>query len=72
MSLNYICFRQFGPYGAAIGNVIGCSLGTIVWYSILQRSIGVEYNNIWKYVVDTYKTIFTKLSLAVKLKQVQV
>jgi lipopolysaccharide exporter len=62
-ALNYLCFKQFGPYGAAIGNVIGCVLGTIVWYSILQRSIDVKYSNIAKYVVETYKTVYSKLIL---------
>jgi lipopolysaccharide exporter len=69
--LNYICFIQFGPYGAAIGNVIGCVLGTIVWYSILKKSIGVDFNNIWKYILDTIKTILEKIALLVKAKQVQ-
>jgi O-antigen/teichoic acid export membrane protein len=59
--LNYVCFVQFGAYGAAIGNVIGCVLGTIVWYSILQKSIKVEYGNIAKNILETYKTIYSKL-----------
>lgn len=71
-SLNYLCFLQFGVYGAAIGNVIGCFLGTIVWYSILQKSIGVRFGNIWIYIIDTYKTIFSKINLVLKAKQVQV
>jgi len=61
--LNYICFIQFGPYGAAIGNVIGCVLGTIVWYSILQKSIEIKYLNIARYIVETYKTVYSKLLL---------
>lgn len=61
--LNYLCFMQFGPYGAAIGNVIGTVLGTIVWYSILQKSIEVKYVNIVKNIVDTYKIIYSKLIL---------
>jgi O-antigen/teichoic acid export membrane protein len=69
--LNYICFIQFGPYGAAIGNVIGCVLGTIVWYNILKKSIGVNFNNIWKYILDTIKTIMEKLAILFKAKQVQ-
>ena len=71
-SLNYLCFLQFGVYGAAIGNVIGCFLGTIVWYSILQKSIGVRFGNIWIYIIDTYKTIFSRINLVLKAKQVQV
>jgi O-antigen/teichoic acid export membrane protein len=66
--LNFICFQQFGAYGAAIGNVIGCVLGTIVWYSILQKSIDVRYANIGKYIVETYKTVYSKLILIKDLK----
>jgi lipopolysaccharide exporter len=69
--LNYLCFIQFGPYGAAIGNVIGTVLGTIVWYNILKKSIGVNFSNIWKYILDTIKTIMEKIALLVKAKQVQ-
>jgi O-antigen/teichoic acid export membrane protein len=61
--LNYLCFVQFGPYGAAIGNVFGCLLGTIVWYAILQRSIDIKYIHIMKHIIETYKTIYTKLIL---------
>lgn len=66
-ALNYMCFVEFGAYGAAIGNVIGCVMGTIVWYSILQRSIEVNYSNIFKYIIDTYKTIYSKAILIKKL-----
>jgi O-antigen/teichoic acid export membrane protein len=68
-SLNYLCFTQFGAYGAAIGNVISCVLGMIVWYSILQKSIDVRYTNIAKHVVGTYKTIYSKAILLKKIKQ---
>lgn len=61
--LNYLCFVQFGPYGAAIGNVFGCLLGTIVWYAILQRSIDIKHIHIIKYIIETYKTIYSKLIL---------
>jgi lipopolysaccharide exporter len=67
--LNYLCFIQFGPYGAAIGNVIGCVLGMIVWYSVLQKTINVKYTNIMRYAGDTYRTFFSKLTLIKNLKQ---
>jgi lipopolysaccharide exporter len=70
--LNYLCFIQFGAYGAAIGNVIGCVLGTIVWYSILQRSIEVKYINIGRHIIDTYKTVYSKVMLVKNLGQVKV
>lgn len=71
-ALNYISLTQFGPYGAAIGNVVGCVLGTIVWYSILQKSIGVKYSNIARHVVDTYKTVYSKLILIKHLSQAKI
>lgn len=70
-SLNYLCFMEFGPYGAAIGNVIGCTLGTIVWYSILRKSINIQYVNIVKYIGNTYKTIYFKGIMLMNLKQVK-
>ncbi len=70
--LNYLCFIQFGPYGAAIGNVFGCLLGTIVWYSILQKNIGVKYLNIVKHILETYKTLYSKLILIKNLKLAEI
>jgi O-antigen/teichoic acid export membrane protein len=70
--LNYLCFLQFGPYGAAIGNVIGCVLGTLVWYSILQRSIEVRYINIGRYIVDTYKMVYSKVLLIKNLRSAKI
>jgi O-antigen/teichoic acid export membrane protein len=67
--VNCLCLIEFGSYGAAIGNVISCSLGTIVWYSILRKSINIEYGNIAKYIGGTYKTIYSKAILFMKLKQ---
>lgn len=65
--LNYLCFIQFGVNGAAIGNVIGCILCTAVWYSILQRSLSVNFGNVLKYIIETYRTIFSKIVLMSKL-----
>ncbi|MGZ3939401.1 MAG: oligosaccharide flippase family protein, partial [Flavisolibacter sp.] len=67
--LNYLCFIEFGAYGAAIGNVIGCVLGTVVWYSILQRSIEVKYANIGRHILSTYKTVYSKIILIKNLRQ---
>jgi len=69
---NYLFLKEFGFYGAAMGNVLTCFLGTVVWYRVLQKSVGVQYSNILKYVVDTYKTIYTRVGLVVaKMRQVQ-
>jgi lipopolysaccharide exporter len=66
--LNYLCFVEFGPYGAAIGNAVAAFLSTIVWYSVLQKTVNIEYTNIARYIADTYKTLYSKLVLIRKLK----
>lgn len=71
-SLNYICFTEFGPYGAAIGNVISAVLGMVVWYTILQKSIDVRYLNIARHVVGTYKAVYSKAVLLKNIKQTNV
>lgn len=67
--VNCFFLYEFGAYGAAIGNVIGCLLGTIVWYLVLQKSVEVKYSNIARYSLDTYKTIYTKTAMFMKLRQ---
>jgi O-antigen/teichoic acid export membrane protein len=69
LGLNYLCFIQFGVYGAAIGNVIGTLLGTVVWFAVLKKSIHVNYVNIFKHVINTYKVMYTKVTELVRLKQ---
>ena len=71
--INYLCLHYFGPYGAAIGNVVTCFLGVMVYYVILKNIIGIDFQNIFQYVVDTYKTIYTRAGILLsKTKQVQV
>jgi O-antigen/teichoic acid export membrane protein len=73
ISLNYTCFKLIDDkYGAAIGNVISCFIGTTVWYAILKKSIGVDLRNVWKYALDTYRNIFSKIALFLKLRQAHV
>jgi O-antigen/teichoic acid export membrane protein len=67
--LIYMCFIVFGPYGAAIGNVIGTALGTIVWYLLLRKTVDIEYTNIVKYIANTYKVMYTKAISITKLKR---
>lgn len=66
--VNCLFLLEFGPYGAAVGNVITSVLCTIVWYSVLQRSIEVKYRNIARYTVHTYKAIYSK-ALTIMKKQ---
>jgi lipopolysaccharide exporter len=71
-ALNFLCYSAFGAYGAAIGNVIGCTLGMIVWYYILQKSIGVKFTNIAKYAIGTYKALYSKLILIKQVRQAKI
>ncbi len=59
--INYTCFRLIGFYGAAIGTLITCALGTFAWYLIMHRQIGSTLSNIIAYMMDFYKRIFTKI-----------
>ena len=71
--INYFLLHQFGVYGAAVGNVVTCFLGVAVYYIILRKVIGVEVQNIWQYIIETYKTVYTRAALLLgKVKQVQV
>lgn len=57
---NYLCFLKFGPYGAAIGSVITISLGTVVWFNILKKAIGVKSTHVLAYSIETYKSLFAQ------------
>jgi lipopolysaccharide exporter len=67
--VNVFFLLEFGAYGAAIGNVIASILATVVWYVVLYKKIHVEYLNIAKYAAETYKMIYAKAILFIKLKQ---
>lgn len=71
--VNYVLLSTIGVYGAAIGNVITCFLGVTVYFFILRREIGVQFQNILQYVKDTYKTIYLRAALLLgKMRHVQV
>ncbi len=71
LGINYACLKQFGFYGAAIGTLITCLLGFVAWYVIMKKHIGFEMGQIFKYILETYKMIYTQaLNLISKTKQV--
>ena len=43
VAANYICFVNFGFYGAAIGTFITCSIFTFIWYFIMKKEIGLYF-----------------------------
>jgi len=59
--INYTCFRLIGFYGAAIGTLITCALGTLAWYLIMRKQIGTKLSSIIVYMMESYKTIYLNL-----------
>lgn len=59
LAINYICLVQFGFYGAAIGTLITYLLGTLTWYFIMKRLIGIQLTRIFRYIIETYKLFYT-------------
>jgi O-antigen/teichoic acid export membrane protein len=53
--INYLCLLRFGFYGAAIGTLITCTLGTFAWYFVMKKQIGLQLVNVMKYIRDFYK-----------------
>ena len=56
--LNYICLKEFGFLGAAIGTVITFMMGAIVWYFVMKREIGFEVSKIVTHSIDVYRSSF--------------
>lgn len=71
--INYICLSVFGLYGAAIGTLITCILGTIAWYYVMQREVGFELSNLYKYIINVYKKLFEEYNKQkIKIKKINV
>jgi lipopolysaccharide exporter len=58
--INYICLLSFGFYGAAIGTLITCSLGTFAWYFVMKKQIGLQLMNVIKYIRDFYIYVYSQ------------
>ena len=59
--INYICFRNFGFYGPAIGTLITILLSTTVWYFVMRKQVGVEIKNIARYMGDYIKQVKARI-----------
>jgi lipopolysaccharide exporter len=57
--INYTCFHYIGFYGAAIGTLITCALGSFAWYMIMRRQIGTRLSHIFIYMTEFYKILYT-------------
>jgi len=58
--INYFCILNFGFYGAAIGTLITCLLGSVTWYFIMRRQINLELMNVVRYSAGVYKMLYEK------------
>jgi O-antigen/teichoic acid export membrane protein len=58
LAINYTCFKIFGFYGAAIGTLITCLLGSTAWYFIMNKHIGSSLKNIIAYMIEFYKLLY--------------
>jgi O-antigen/teichoic acid export membrane protein len=56
--INFLCLNYFGFYGAAIGTLITCLLGSTAWYFIMKKQIDARLKNIFLYMFDFYKLIY--------------
>lgn len=56
--VNYICLVTFGFYGAAIGTLITCIIGSVIWYFIMRKQIDLKVRNVIKYMWETYVIIY--------------
>lgn len=56
--INYSCLHAIGFYGAAVGTVITCLLGTVAWYIVMKRQVGVEMRSIIRYMGEFYKIFY--------------
>lgn len=59
LAVNYICLLKIGFYGAAVGTLITCILGSIAWHLVMRKQIGAELKNIVKYMGDSYRLMYT-------------
>jgi len=57
--INYACLVYIGFYGAAVGSTLTYGLAVIAWYFLMRRIVGLDIRNVLKYMLDTYKTIYS-------------
>ena len=62
--INYICLVNFGFYGAAIGTLITCILGTVAWQLVMRKEINTRPANLFNHVLDTYRILFALIGNA--------
>ncbi len=62
MILNYACMylglQVYGWLGAAYGTVISAILNFLIMYSVLNKTVGVELRETFRYVWITYRELW--------------
>jgi lipopolysaccharide exporter len=64
--INYVCLINFGFYGAAIGTLITYFAGAVGWYFIMKAQIGLSFKNIFKYVIEFYRSLYVLVIKKIK------
>ena len=62
--ITYFCLKYFGFYGAAIGSLIMPSLNFVLWAIVMKKQIDVNFKNIYRYMLDFYKDLISKIKPA--------
>jgi lipopolysaccharide exporter len=57
--VNYACVHYIGFYGAAIGSTISYAIALVAWYFLMRHIIGFHPRNILRYMLDTYRIVYS-------------
>lgn len=72
LGINYVCIREIGFYGAAVGTLITNILGVIAWYFIMRKQIDLNMLNIFSFAIDTYRIGFRQIGKILSRNKQQV
>jgi lipopolysaccharide exporter len=56
--LNYICLKEFGFYGAAIGTLITTLISFITWYFLMRRMINLDLSSVLRHIISSYRLFY--------------
>lgn len=59
--LNYICLKEFGFYGAAIGTLITTLISFITWYFLMRKMINLDLSSVLKHIISTYSLFYQQI-----------
>jgi O-antigen/teichoic acid export membrane protein len=69
LGFNYFFIKNFGLLGAAYGSLIAMTIMFIVMQTILNRLLGVNWLNTFRYMFSTYKELGVKTKTFLKKRQ---